>query len=94
MADWGDEHTVQVCECLAPWGWTFHLKVRRRDGKDGISWDTLQAIKNEMIGYEEIAVEVYPSQIDVVNDANIRHLWTVPVDYVPNLMDYVPNLKR
>ena len=82
---WGDDHTAQVCHSLAPWGMTEHLKVRRRDGGDGIPWDTLQAIKNEMLGEDTVAVEVFPSEEDVVNEENIRHLWTVPKDFVPNL---------
>lgn len=43
--------------------------------KDGITWDELQQIKREC-GYGDAdAVEVYPSDVDVVNVANMRHLW-------------------
>lgn len=46
---------------------------------DGISWDELQRIKREC-GYEEFdAVEVFPRDEDVVNVANMRHLWVMPV---------------
>lgn len=46
--------------------------------KDGITWDELQAIKNA-VGYSgKDAVEVYPAEPDVVNVANIRHLWVMP----------------
>lgn len=42
---------------------------------DGISWDELQQIKREC-GYGDAdAVEVYPSDDNVVNVANMRHLW-------------------
>lgn len=42
---------------------------------DGISWDELQQIKREC-GYGDAdAVEVYPADEDVVNVANMRHLW-------------------
>ena len=45
--------------------------------RDGISWDDLQRIKAEC-GYSlEHAVEVYPPDPDVVNDANMRHLWVL-----------------
>ncbi|WP_420269818.1 DUF7694 domain-containing protein [Citrobacter portucalensis] len=45
--------------------------------KDGISWDALQEIKNA-VGYaDRDAVEIYPAQKDVVNVANMRHLWLV-----------------
>ena len=49
------------------------------DGKgnwlDGITWDDLQRIKSEC-GFGAVeAVEVYPADTDVVNVANMRHLW-------------------
>jgi hypothetical protein len=44
---------------------------------DGISWDDLQRIKSE-VGYgADDAVEIYPSDRDVVNVANLRHLWVM-----------------
>lgn len=48
------------------------------DWKDGISWDELQDLKRQA-GYGEMdAVEIYPAEKDVVNVANIRHLWVWP----------------
>lgn len=45
--------------------------------KDGITWDELQRIKNEC-GYGNIdAIEIYPADNDVVNVANMRHLWVL-----------------
>lgn len=45
------------------------------DWKDSISWDELMTIKNS-IGYGgKWAVEIYPPNSDIVNVANIRHLW-------------------
>ena len=44
---------------------------------DGITWDELQDIKAQC-GYPMAeAVEVYPPAGDVVNVANIRHLWVL-----------------
>jgi hypothetical protein len=46
--------------------------------RDNIAWDDLQRLKREC-GYGDFdAVEVYPADADVVNDANIRHLWIMP----------------
>ena len=46
--------------------------------KDGISWDALQEIKSA-VGYgDRDAVEIYPRDADVVNVANMRHLWITP----------------
>lgn len=50
---------------------------------DGITWDELQAIKSE-IGYGgHDALELYPIDADVVNVANLRHLWVMrePVEF-------------
>jgi hypothetical protein len=42
---------------------------------DGISWDELQRLKREA-GYGDwYGFEVYPRDKDVVNVANMRHLW-------------------
>ena len=45
---------------------------------DGITWDELQRLKCEA-GFDECwAVEAYPPAREVVNVANIRHLWLLP----------------
>jgi hypothetical protein len=42
---------------------------------EGISWSTLQRLKREA-GYGDFhAVEIFPADTDVVNVANMRHLW-------------------
>ncbi len=77
------QYRVQVLEIVAPWGWCRHMKVQRLDGKDGISWDDLQKLKDEHLGPDALAVELYPSASRVVNEANIRHLWEVPEQVLP-----------
>jgi hypothetical protein len=43
--------------------------------QDGLSWDELQQIKHD-VGYGDwYAYEIYPADINVVNVANMRHLW-------------------
>lgn len=52
-------------------------KVNTSAGRweEGISWEELQQLKREC-GYGGLdAVEVYPADRDVVNVANMRHLW-------------------
>lgn len=46
--------------------------------QDGISWDELQAVKDGCGFADRDAVEVYPAAVDVVNVANMRHLWVLP----------------
>jgi hypothetical protein len=73
---------------LTPQIWGTHIKVRRGDGQDGIPWDDLQEIKNEIAGPEARAIEIYPAASELVNETNIRHLWVVPPDFP------LPNLRR
>jgi hypothetical protein len=48
------------------------------DWQENITWEELQSIKDE-VGYADFdAVEVYPKQRDIVNVANMRHLWILP----------------
>ena len=55
-----------------------HLRVWKWNEKDGISWDTLQQIKNEVVGEDVVMVEVYPAANDMVFLSNMRHLWEMP----------------
>jgi hypothetical protein len=53
---------------------------------EGISWDELQEIKSK-VGYgHRDAVEVYPADKDVVNVANMRHLFVLSND---NNLDFI-----
>lgn len=61
-----------------------HLKVWKHDGTDGITWDQLQAVKNEAVGENVEMLEVYPAERDLVNEVNRRHLFTAPF-VLPNL---------
>lgn len=45
---------------------------------DGIPWDDLQRLKREAGFGDRDALEVYPRDDDVVNVANMRHLWVMP----------------
>lgn len=63
-----------------------HLMVAH-DG--AITWDELQAIKNEVWGPEARAIEVYPRQGDLVNSGNFRHLWRLGEgDFCPDLLGH------
>lgn len=51
------------------------LDVERKDGKDGITWDEMQAIKNACGFKNQDAIEFYPAEADVINTGNVRHLY-------------------
>lgn len=44
---------------------------------DGLSWDDLQRVKRECGLGDRCAVELFPPDDQVVNVANMRHLWLV-----------------
>ena len=46
--------------------------------KDGISWDELHRLKAEAGFGVYDAFEIYPANRNVVNVANMRHLWVSP----------------
>jgi hypothetical protein len=77
------QYRVQIVEVRAPWGFTRHMKVQRADGKSGISWDDLQRLKDEHLGPDILAVELYPPAHRVVDELNMRHLWEVPEHVLP-----------
>lgn len=53
-----------------------HLNIRRRDGAHDIrDWRHFQRIKNEILGPEAEAVELYPAESRLVDTSNKFHLW-------------------
>ena len=52
-----------------------HLSVKRRDKQPVHDWRHLQQIKNELVGHEYEAVEIYPAESRLVDTANQYHLW-------------------
>lgn len=71
-------YSVQFFQHTTEWGVVDHLMVRRHDGQPIRSWSDMQAIKDSLMGPERVAVEVYPAAADLVDSANIYHLWVVP----------------
>jgi len=55
-----------------------HLSIRRQDRKAVRDWRDFQRIKNELVGAEREAVELYPAESRVVDTANQFHLWVLP----------------
>lgn len=46
--------------------------------EEGISWDDLQRLKSECGRGDRDAVEIYPADKDLVNVANMRHIFVLP----------------
>lgn len=56
-----------------------HLYIRRRDGRPIFrDWRHFQRIKNELVGLECEAVELYPAESRLVDSTNKYHLFGSP----------------
>lgn len=44
----------------------------------GLTWAAKQRIKNELMGSGAIAVEVFPPESELVDQADAYHLWVLP----------------
>jgi len=65
---------------MRPFAWMdkqwVHLNIRRRDGKAIFrDWRHFQWIKNQLVGPECEAVELYPAESRMVDSNNKYHLW-------------------
>lgn len=57
-----------------------HLNIRRRDGAVMLhDWRQMQLIKNQLVGEECEAVELYPAESRLMDEANKYHLWCLAV---------------
>jgi hypothetical protein len=52
-----------------------HLNIRRIDGYPGRDWRHFQQIKNELVGPECEAVELYPAESRLTDTTNKYHLY-------------------
>lgn len=57
-----------------------HLAIRTVTQSEP-GWAELQRIKNELVGESWTAVQVYPRQERVIDEAHMYHLWCYPPDH-------------
>lgn len=73
-----NRYSIQLSDEATDWGLVLHLWVRRHDGEMVRSWSDLQRIKNEIAGPSRVALEVFPPADELVDEANMAHLWVLP----------------
>lgn len=78
-----DVYTVIKREADGLGGVIVHLSIRRNDRRAQRDWRDFQAIKDQLLGPEEEAVEIYPAQSRLVDTANQFHLWSMRGAQVP-----------
>lgn len=65
--------------CEPVWPAMVHLSIKRNDREPLRDWRDLQRIKNEIVGPDHEAVELYPAEARLVDAANQYHLF-IPVN--------------
>lgn len=73
-------YQVNVKRYPAPEGWPcdiIHLSIKERNKNAVHDWRDMQRIKNELVGPEHEAVEIYPAESRLVDTSNQYHLWVM-----------------
>lgn len=62
-----------------------HLSIKRRDKEPLLDWRHKQQIKNQLVGDECEALELFPAESRLVDGANQFHLWAFsdPAQRIP-----------
>ncbi len=55
----------------------YSVLIRNAPNTD-IPWAEKQRIKNELFDAEAVAIEVFPAMSELVDEANMYHLWVLP----------------
>jgi len=74
---------VLLRRIASPLGPCTHLSLRRADRDAVHDWREMQRIKNELVGPEVEALELYPAESRLVDQANQFHLWCFPGARIP-----------
>lgn len=74
-------YAVMTRQVETAWGVVTHACIRNKDHTD-IPWSDKQWIKDTLFGPERVAVEVFPPVEQLVDAANMYHLWVLPEGWV------------
>jgi hypothetical protein len=68
-------YTVLRRDVPSQQGHLVHLSIKRNDKNPMHDWREIQRIKNELLGKEEEAMELYPAESRLIDTANQYHLF-------------------
>ena len=77
-AFYNDFYSVQIYWVKTDWGEVHHLIVRGQIKSSEPPWRDMQRIKNELVSDVREAIQIYPRATDVVDQADVYHLWVLP----------------
>ena len=72
-----DLYAVLVRPLETEWGTVMHCAIRTASNLEP-PWRDKQRIKNELFGANSVAVEVMPRDVEVVDQADMYHMWVLP----------------
>jgi hypothetical protein len=64
-------------------GYAIRAMIQALSGEPVRNWMDLQRVKNEVFGVDVIAIEYYPKQSELVNNAHIYWLWIYEPGQIP-----------
>lgn len=68
------KYAAMTRELKTEWGRVTHCCFRNLAGTD-ITWTEKQWLKNSLFGEDRTAIEVFPQQDRLIDEANMYHLW-------------------
>ncbi len=85
FTDENREFVIEKHKILDNHPFEFRLAIKRMDSLPIHSWTIFQEIKDQVVGENVVAIEVYPEKDRVIDTANIYHLWVFKEGYGPNV---------
>lgn len=79
LRDKDNQFVVMIREVETEWGIVEHACIKSATDDD-IAWRDKQRIKNQIFGDESLAIEVFPKVSELVDHANLYHIWVLPED--------------
>lgn len=76
-----DGYTAMSRLIKTPWGDVEHLTINTMCGSSDIPWAVKQEIKDELFGFQRVAIEVFPAKKNLIDVCNVYHLWVLPKDF-------------
>jgi hypothetical protein len=75
-----DGYSVMSRQIRTDWGKVEHISIQRFGAARGgdVPWMVKQEIKNELFGEDRVAIEVFPTEKNLVDMCDVYHLWLLP----------------
>ena len=71
---------VQLYDTPNEWN-AIRMMIRWADARPDHDWSMFQRIKNDLFGSDRVALEVYPSEKNKQDVANMYWLWVLPASF-------------